>query len=166
MLQFSFPPPQSHVFLGLRVLVGPEPWRPRMILIHLLCGIPYLKRSSSRYVQRTIPGNNDQIAGQLHPYAPEIFAVRFFEDPDYASAAPNIDSSRDIISRKYRFFAFFQWCPSYCRLVVAAVCLTRANLICTRMGIEFWEHPTFFLYSSTTLEFAAIIFITMAGSKK
>lgn len=159
MLQFSFSPPQSHVLLGLRVLVGPEPWRPRMILIHLLCGIPYLKRSSSRYVQRTILGNNDHIAGQLRPYAPEIFAVRFFEDPDCASAAPNIDSSRDIISRKSR----------YCRLVVAAVCLTRAILICTRMGIEFWEHPTFFLYSSTSLsslEFAAIIFITMAGSKK
>lgn len=92
MLQFSFPPPQSHVLLGLRVLVGPEPWRPRMILIHLLCSIPYLKRSSSRYVQRTIPGNNDQIAGQLRPYAPKIFAVRYFEDPDCASAAPNIDS--------------------------------------------------------------------------
>jgi hypothetical protein len=100
-----------------------------------LSNIPYWKRSSSRDIPGTTPGDNHQIAGLLRSYAIEIFAARFLEDPNCPFADPNVNDNSGSVFRRCRWFGFCWSCPSYCRVAIA-VCLQkqlsiRMNVYCT-----------------------------------
>ncbi|OBT47431.1 hypothetical protein VE00_03259 [Pseudogymnoascus sp. WSF 3629] len=62
----------------------------------------YWKRSSSRDIPGTSPGNNHQVAGLLRSYGAEIFAVRFLEDSDCSFAGPDVDDNSNSVFRRCR----------------------------------------------------------------